>query len=687
MTSTPLETTRLRRRKKGRVLIGLRKKRKSQASEASSINTSSRWSPRTTRSSRLTASLSRKSIGPSPSQSQKTVIQRTAAAIVKRQRSRPRETPVEPSPMKKNKAVCKNLIGANSISSIKPDSPSPPVKKDGRGRPRKYPLTALRPTAASDENTTLREVKIELTLDPMLDEFQPHIASIETERVKEKKSPVVFPGDDVELAKETEITATQSPATKSKSRTRRKKLPVAIPDSDYNIHKFTDNSLTKRNYSNLAGRGKSRSRGSGRGRSRGRKSTLSPQSLSGFADPTLSVPLSSKVKKGTPTFQLMPSHHPPPNSLFSLMPPTLQPSSTVSSLCRAIESAPVDGCSVASDLDISRPMFGMNASIGLPSVISPSGNQLASPGGSQLDKMESMVSSVTQSKIPNLTESMTADVNDKQQFPVQNKTERPTRDGRDEKTHSDRVPETGQSLIAKLVNEDDETEDALVKSIESKSDPPQPNSHDHGEQTPACMVSALPHTQEETQHREPNYADDPQSEGDASNLSDQIAKGKLVNTALTLDCTDESKSPTSQIETVEPIIDAGSTKKEVRKPVIAEDDTFELTAYDINATSKLEEKQSAEDLNTQPGTTPDNLLEEQEVPSADIETGKHDDGTEDVDTGDSKLVAGAEPEAKADMAATEDDSHSVTTNQRPTSPNGRWSLEHASPLEFCNVNE
>ena len=681
MTSTPLETTRLRRRKKGRVLIGLRKKRKSQASEASSINTSSRWSPRTTRSSRLTASLSRKSVGPSPSQSQKTVVQRTAAAIVKRQRGRPRETPIEPSPMKKNKAVCKNLIGANSISSIKPDSPSPPVKKDGRGRPRKYPLTVLRPTAASDENTTLREVKVELTLDPMLDEFQPHIASIETGRVKEKKSPVVFPGDDVELAKETEITATQSPATKSKSR--RKKLPVAIPDSDYNIHKFTDNSLTKRNYSNLAGRGKSRSRGSGRGRSRGRKSTLSPQNLSGFADPTLSVPLSSKVEKGTPTFQLMPSHHPPQNSLFSFMPPTLQPSSAVSSLCRTIESAPVHGCSDVSALDISRPMFGMNASIGLPSVVSPSGNQLASPGGSQLDKMESMVSSVTPSNIPNLTESMTADVNDKQQFPVQNKTERPKGDGKDEKIHSDTVPETGQSLIAKPVNEDNETADALVKSIESKSDPPQPYSHDHGEEKQACIVSALPNTQEETQHREPNYADDDlQPEGDASNLSDQIAKGKPVDTALTLDCTDESKSPTSQVETVEPIIDAGPTEKEVRKPVIAEDDTFELTAYDINATSKPEERQSAEDLNTQPGTTPDNLLQEQEVPRADVEAVKHDDGTQDVDSGYSKLVAGAEPEEKADTAATEDDSHSVTTNQRPTSPNGRWSLAHAIALDL-----
>ena len=135
MTSTPLETTRLRRRKKGRVLIGLRKKRKSQASEASSINTSSRWSPRTTRSSKLTASLSGKSVVRSPSQSQKTVVQRTAAAIVKRQRGRPRETPIEPSPMKKNKAVCKNLIGANSISSIKPDrSEERRVGKECRSR-------------------------------------------------------------------------------------------------------------------------------------------------------------------------------------------------------------------------------------------------------------------------------------------------------------------------------------------------------------------------------------------------------------------------------------------------------------------------------------------------------------------------------------------------------------------------
>ena len=374
----------------------------------------------------------------------------------------------------------------------------------------------------------------------------------------------------------------------------------------------------------------------------------------------------------------MPSHHPPPNSLFSFM-----PSSTVSSLCRAIESAPVDGCSVASDLDISRPMFGMNALISVPSVVSPSGNQLASLGGSQLDKMENMVSSVTQSNIPNLTESMTADVNDKQQFPVHNKTERPKEDGKDEKSHSDRVPETGQSLIAKPVNENNETADALVKSIESKSDPPQPNSHDHGEEKPACIVSALPNTQEETPHREPNYADDDlQPEGNASNLLDQIAKGKPVDTALTLDCTDESKSPSSQIETVELIIDAGPTEKEVRKPVIAEDNTFELTAYDINATSKPEERQSAEDLNSQPGTTPDNLLEEEEVPSAAVEAVMHDDGTGDLDAGDLKLVAGAEPEEKADMAATEDDSHSVTTNQRPTSPNGRWSLPHAIPLDL-----
>ena len=105
-------------------------------------------------------------------------------------------------------------------------------------------------------------------------------------------------------------------------------------------------------------------------------------------------------------------------------------------------------------------------------------------------------------------------------------------------------------------------------------------------------------------------------------------------------------------------------------------------SYDINATSKPEERQSAEDLNTQPGTSPQNLLEEEEVPSAGVEAGKHDDGTEDVDSGDLKLVAGAEPEEKADMEATEDDSHSVTTNQRPTSPNGRWSLAHAIPLDI-----